>query len=73
VKGLLFVVTFINPLRRRDGRLNSFTFYFADKASQENTLLIIWAYSSDEYSTSGLMGYWSWYNSILMEKENEGN
>ena len=44
-----------------------------DKASQENTSLIIWAYSSDEYSTSGLMGYWSWYNSILMEKENEGN
>lgn len=67
------------PSRLRSGLVNvtantnPFTFYFADKASQENTLLIIWAYSSDEYSTSGLMGYWSWYNSILMEKENEGN
>ena len=62
------------PSRLRSGLVNvtantnPFTFYFADKASQENTLLIIWAYSSDEYSTSGLMGYWSWYNSILMEK-----
>ncbi|MEO5400982.1 hypothetical protein ABJB58_25465, partial [Bacteroides ovatus] len=67
------------PSRLRSGlvnvtvKTNPFTFYFADKASQENTSLIIWAYSSDEYSTSGLMGYWSWYNSILMEKENEGN
>ena len=67
------------PSRLRSGlvnvtvKTNPFTFYFADKASQENTSLIIWAYSSDEYSTSGLMGYWSWYNSILMVKENEGN
>ena len=67
------------PSRLRNGLVNvttnsnPFTFYFADKASQENTSLIIWAYSSDEYSTSGLMGYWSWYNSILMVKENEGN
>ena len=67
------------PSRLRNGLVNvttnsnPFTFYFADKASQENTSLIIWAYSSDEYSTSGLMGYWSWYNSILMVKENESN
>ena len=67
------------PSRLRSGLVNvtensnPFTFYFADKASQENTSLIIWAYSSDEYSTSGLMGYWSWYNSILMVKENESN
>ena len=67
------------PSRLRNGLINvttnsnPFTFYFADKASQEITSLIIWAYSSDEYSTSGLMGYWSWYNSILMVKENESN
>lgn len=63
------------PSRLRSGlvnvtlKTNPFSFYFADKARQENTLLIIWAYSSDEYSTSAMMGYWSWYKSILMVKE----
>lgn len=67
------------PSRLRSGLVNvtvnnnPFTFYFADKASLENTLLIVWAYSSHEYSNSSLLGYSNWYNSILMVKENGSN
>lgn len=67
------------PARLRSGLINvvqsttPFTFYLADKTTQENTQLIIWAYSSEKYSSSTVLGYWSWYNLISMTKVDNEN
>lgn len=67
------------PARLRSGLVNvmqsttPFSFYFADKSTQENTQLIIWAYTSEKYSSSTILGYWSWYSLISMTKVDNEN
>lgn len=61
--GLTSVVSSTSPL----------VFHFADKQNQEVTSLIVWAYSSDVYSSSTIAGYWEWYELIALTKEDSTN
>jgi hypothetical protein len=61
--GLVGVVSSTNPL----------VFYFADSQMQENTSLLVWAYTSDKYTEASLAGYWEWYDLLALTKEDSTN
>lgn len=42
---------------------------FVDKVNLSNPNLIIWAYSSEDYTEANLMGYFSWYSALSLVKK----
>lgn len=61
--GLVSIISSTNPL----------VFHFADKHTEEVTSLLVWAYSSDNYSEASIGGYWEWYDLLALTKEDSTN
>lgn len=48
-----------------------FGFYLVDKMTQTNSALMVWAYSSDQYSESTMAGYIEYFRYLMMKKKTE--
>lgn len=48
-----------------------FGFYFVDKISQTNSALLVWAYSSNNYSDSTMAGYVEYFRYLMLKKKTE--
>ena len=48
-----------------------FGFYFVDKISQTNSALLVWAYSSANYSDSTMAGYIEYFRYLMLKKKIE--